>query len=88
MSRSYHQKHPVSRSAAKSSKKYRFPDPTRSHTKIKPYGRVPNSGYGGEVYLRSQQIEICAPVCNVGGERQKSKRDIEKELQETEYNIC
>ena len=89
MSRSYHQKHPVKRCTSRSSKKWRFPDPLRSHIKMKPYGRVENSGpYAGEIYLRSLGIETTSTVCKSGAERQQVKRNIEKELQESEYNIC
>lgn len=56
---------------------------------MKPYGRVENSGpYAGEIYLRSLGIETTSTVCKPGAERQRTKRNIEKELQESEYNIC
>lgn len=85
MSRSYHQSHPVKRNTTK---KFRFPNPLRSHTKMKPYGRVDNCGpYAGEIYLRSKGIETTSTVCSPGAERQKAKRNIEKELEEVREDL-
>lgn len=82
MSRSYHQRHRDShrnklprvileKSIDNNGKsKYKF-----RKLKMKPYGRVFNSGYGGETYLKKYG-EVLYPVINVKKERQQIKRYI------------
>lgn len=92
MSRSFHQRHGDSH-RGKSPRvildkfidnngktKYKF-----RNIKMKPYGRVFKTGYGGESYLKKYG-EICYPVINVKKERREAKQNILNIIDETNIN--
>lgn len=49
--------------------------------KMKPYGRKPFTGYGGETYMKKFG-EFCVDIVNAKYERRQSKKLIERELDE------
>lgn len=91
MSRSFHQKHKISRKAKcpwDKLKNYNgdmdsMPE-FRQNRKHKPYGlKEGHSGYGGEGYVKKYGFEYCGDLTRTKtGERAKAKNDIKKALNE------